>query len=134
MEEHYELLSEIALEMWTTGTDRLPQDIMTYVAEIFAESRKKNRVITQQIVERIKQHALIVASDGGRYGFDHEDFYHFFLGEAIGQVIGAKDIGRLKRSMSQAVLPQVAQEAAARYVLRTRCPVMTLTGFSTKYL
>jgi len=122
VEEHYELLSEIALEMWTTGSDRLPQDVMTFVAEMFSESRTKNRVITQQIAERIKQHALIVASDGGRYGFDHEEFYHFFLGEAVGKIAKTKDIGLLRRTMSQAVLPQMAQEAAARFISRNNMP------------
>jgi len=119
VDEHYELLSELALEMWTTGADRLPQDVLGFVAEIFSESRKKNRVITQQITERIKQHALIVASDGGRYGFDHEEFYHFFLGEAVGQVVQRKDVGLLRRTMSQAVLPQMSQESAARHILRS---------------
>lgn len=119
IEEHYELLSELALEMWTTGTDRLPQDVMTFVGEMFAEERRKNRVITQQIVERVKQHALIVCSDGGRYGFDHEEFYHFFLGEALGQIFRNRDIGLLRKAMSQALLPQMAQEAAARFLVRS---------------
>ena len=117
--EHYELLSELALEMWTTGADRLPQDVLGYVAEMFSESRKKNRVITQQIIERIKQHALVVASDGGRYGFDHEEFYHFFLGEAVGEIVQRKDVGLLRRTMSQATLPQMAQQSAARQILRS---------------
>ena len=115
--EHYDLLSELALEMWTTGSDRLPQDVVVFVAELFAESRRKNRVITQQLIERIKQHALIVTPDGRRFGFDHEEFYHFFLGEAIGHVLTRKDVSLLKRIMSQAALPQMAQEAAARHVL-----------------
>lgn len=127
VEEHYELLSELALEMWTNGVDRLPADIVTFVAEMFAESRHKNRVITQQLVERIKQHALIVNSDGGRYGFDHEEFYHFFLGEAIGKIIVAKDVGLLRRSMSQTVLPQLAQESAARFVNRADMPAEDLS-------
>ena len=122
VDEHYDLLSELAHEMWITGADKLPQDVMTFVAEMFAESRKKNRVITQQIVERIKQHALIVTGEGGKYGFDHEEFYHFFLGEAIGRIITRKDVGLLRRTMSQAVLPQLSQEAAARYVLRSDTP------------
>lgn len=122
VDEHYGLLSELALEMWSTGADKLPQDVMTFVAEMFAESRKKNRIITQQVVERIKQHALIVTGDGGKYGFDHEEFYHFFLGEAVGHLIERKDIGLLRRAMSQAVLPQLSQEAAARHVQRIGFP------------
>jgi hypothetical protein len=118
VDEHYELLAELALEMWTTGTDKLPQDVISFIAEIFADSHKKNRVITQQIIERIKQHALIVTGDGGKYGFDHEEFYHFFLGEAIGKIMARKDISLLRRALSQAVLPQLSQEAAARYVQR----------------
>lgn len=128
VEEHYELLSELALEMWTNGTTHLPQDVMIFVAEIFAESRKKNRVITQQIIERLSQHALIDASEKGRYRFDHEEFFHFFVGEAIGRIIVKGDVIFLRRALSQSPLPQMSQESAARFIHRNELDSGTFTS------
>lgn len=124
--EHYELLSAIALEMWTSGTEWLSEDVMSFVAEIYSESKNKNKTTTHQIVERIKQHALIIPGDNGKYGFDHPEFYHFFLGEAIGQVLLKGNVTEARHAFRESILPLLAAEAAARCIVRNDKTVLDL--------
>jgi uncharacterized protein YjbI with pentapeptide repeats len=50
--------------------------------------------------------------------FDHEDFRKFFLGEALGASLVAKDEGDIRRALQVAALPIDAAEAAAHFVER----------------
>ena len=118
-EDHYELLSQLASEMWSSGSETLPSDVFTFVAEIFADSKHKNPTITHQIVERVKQHARIVGGGAGRFGFDHPEFYHFFLGEAFGLLLVRGDVPGLRHAFRQGPLPLLSMETAARYVARS---------------
>lgn len=99
------------------GTEQLASDVVDFVAEIFAEGKKKDKVVTHQIVERVKQHALLVRTEGGKFAFDHPEFYHFFLGEAVGRMIVKRDASSLKHAFRPAVLPQLAVETAARFIV-----------------
>ena len=83
--EHEELLSEIALAMWENSVDYLKLDYLKFVTEFYAEKTEKNPFQTQQIVERIRTHALIVVSANARDAicFDHDEFRCHYLGEAI---------------------------------------------------
>lgn len=126
--EHYELLSAIAFEMWTSGTEWLSNDVISFVAEMYADMMGKNKTVTHQIVERVKQHALIIPGDGGKFGFDHPEFYHFFLGEAFGQILARQDVTGAKHAFRESVLPQLAAEAAARYIVRNRKTLLDVMG------
>ncbi len=117
--EHYELLASLAFEMWSSGTENLPADVVAFVAEMFADGKKKNKVVCHQVIERIKQHALIVSSGAGRFSFDHPEFYHFFLGDAIAQMVLRADVTGLRHAFREAVLPALAMETAARTVAKS---------------
>lgn len=118
-DEHYELLGEVAAEMWSSGTEAISADVLGYIAEVFGESRKKDKATIYQIVERVRQHALLVRQENGKYTFDHEEFYHFFLGEAIGGLLCIRDNAAIVRHLlREAVLPRFTVEAAARFVCR----------------
>jgi hypothetical protein len=119
-EEHYELLSHVALEMWSSGNETLPSDVFTFISEMFADSKHKNATVAHQIVERVKQHALIVGGNSGRFGFDHPEFYHFFLGEAVGQLLTRGDVSGLRHAFRQGPMPSLSMETAARYLARIR--------------
>ena len=116
--EHYELLAALAFEMWCSGAEILPGDVFSSVAEMFAESKKKTKSVCHQIVERLKQHALVIGNGIDRFGFDHPEFYHFFLGESIGQLLLQGDIPSLRHAFRQSALPQLSMETAARLVAR----------------
>lgn len=115
-DEHYELLSSIAQEMWGNKSESLRAEVLELIAELFADSKKKDKVVTNQIVERIKQHALIVGLANNQFTFDHQEFFHFFLGEALGRLICNGNKPAIKHAFKQGVLPSLAVETAARYV------------------
>lgn len=117
-QDHYELLSMIALEMWTNGTEALRGDVLDCVAEMFSDSKRKTKEITRQVVERAKQHALLVEAEGNRFAFDHQEFFFFFLGEAVGRLLVEGNKAGVGHSFRQGVLPALSIEAAAKHFRR----------------
>lgn len=93
-DEHHLLLAEIAMEMWITSRDVLRKDYIETVAELFAEDRDKHPRVVHQVRERISHHALL-AVHGLQYGFDHEDFQGFYLGEAVAETLLSSSDPRL---------------------------------------
>jgi hypothetical protein len=127
--EHYELLASVALEMWTSGTEALRGEVLDFIAEVFAESKRKDKVVSGQIVERLKQHALLVRGAGVQFGFDHEEFYHFFLGEAIGRMLKDVDKAALRHAFRQAMVPGLSADVASRYAIRNGVTLATNVRF-----
>ncbi len=85
VDEHCELLSQIALSMWEAKVDYLKRDVLEFVADYFCETAKKNAFQAQQIRERIRGHAMLVPSTNANQAveFDHDEFRLYFLGEGI---------------------------------------------------
>ena len=119
-DEHHELLSMVAQEMWLSATDELGMDVVSLVVEMFADAKKKSPAVTRQIQERIKQHALLVVTRIGRIAlaFDHEDFRVFYLGQALGRALVAGDVSTVKSIIDKAALPASAVAEAASCVRR----------------
>jgi uncharacterized protein YjbI with pentapeptide repeats len=88
VEEHCEVLSQIAMEMWQARVEFLKSEALEFVTDYFCESRQRNAELTAQIRQRIKGHALIITSQNiqGAFEFDHEEFRQFFLGESISKL------------------------------------------------
>ncbi|HYV17975.1 MAG TPA: hypothetical protein VFC25_02965 [Verrucomicrobiae bacterium] len=116
VEEHCELLSEVAQEMWLNSTDYLKQDILQLVSELFSERTNKTPSVTRQIQERLPQHALLMSPPDrrGQYAFDHEEFFHFFLGEGIGRLVVGSQAVDLRTLFRKGRLPDLTLETAAR--------------------
>jgi hypothetical protein len=93
VEEHHSLLSFLAQEMWVNNSEVLKADMIEMVADLFSESVNKPPIISRQISERLKQHSLITNTDSAKllFGFDHEDFRQFFLGEALGRALAQQN-------------------------------------------
>ena len=116
--QHCELLAEIAVEMWTSETSVLKSDMFDFIVELYAESHGIGVHIMNQIRQRIRQHALIVAVPrANAFRFEHDEFYHYFLGEAVGHMVGIGDVPELRRTLRLARLPDLASDVASRSVL-----------------
>jgi hypothetical protein len=113
--EHVTLLETLAMEMWIVERSVVGADILEYVAELFAEGARKGAASTRQVVERIKQHALLVNRGGARgsYQFDHEEFYYYFVGRAVANRLRVGSPTDVKAALRRTSLPQLAVEAAA---------------------
>jgi len=118
--EHHLLLSSIAVEMWLSSSNSLRFDVLDLVVDIFCDVGKKNGMVTRQIKERIKQHSLLSSdtSRGQGLGFDHEDFYNFFLGEGLGSILARKSTVETQNFLAMALISQVTVEQAVQYLIR----------------
>lgn len=120
LEEHHLILSRVAQEMWLQSTDDLRIDDMGVVAELFAEEEGMAPAVARQIQERLKQHALLVKTKGGRWlGFDHDDFRYFYLGFALGVELVKRDETNIKAMLEVSTLPRFALDQAVNYLGRT---------------
>ena len=122
VEQHYELLSLLAEEMWVNSSESLKDSLLDLISEMFAEQNGFDIQTSRQIKERIKQHALIVLTDPNNpnYRFDHEEFYEFFLGIAIGNNILNNKIHDAKSLLKKSPLPfQTSDSIVARIKYQT---------------
>jgi len=113
VEQHYELLSLLAEEMWVNSSDSLKDSVLDVISEMFAEQKKFDIQTSRQIKERIKQHALIVRTDPNNpnYRFDHEEFFEFFLGISIANSILNNKVQDVKTFFKKSPLPFQASES-----------------------
>lgn len=123
VDEHCDLLSQIALSMWESRIDYIKRESLEFVSDYFGEVTQKSVYIVQQIRERIRGHALLVSSINAKDAveFDHDEFRLFFLGECIAHHIlplndSAKTavLGCLRRGK----LPKQAQHALILALMR----------------
>lgn len=123
VDEHCELLSQVALAMWDARVDYLKQDLLEFVADYFSESKRKTAFQAQQIRERIRGHALLVASSNAAKSveFDHEEFRLFFLGEGIAdqlRPLSEKARGEVMSTMRKGPLPKHSERAFMQAIKR----------------
>ncbi len=117
-DEHHELLSLLAQEMWIGATDELGMDVISLLVEMFAGQTGKSPAVERQIGERIRQHSLLAPTRPGRMAFDHEDFCVFYLGQALGRALVADDVSDVRVILDKAALPGHAVAEASSFVRR----------------
>lgn len=125
IEEHHELLAQIAQEMWQSSANSLRHDVIDVIVDIFTDGKGKSASINRQIKERIKQHSLLASdtSKGLAVSFDHEDFQNFYLGEALGRVLAKMVRSDLQTFISANLLAAATIEQSVQYL--KRCSVDT---------
>ncbi len=117
--QHYDLLAQIALEMWSNETAFLKGDVIDLEAEIYADSQRLGPSETKQIIDRVKQHALVLTTDG-RSQFDHEEFYYYFLGIAVANQLTTANMAAIRRSLGTSRLPDLSVDTAIHSILQRR--------------
>lgn len=121
VDEHHQLLSLLAQEMWITSTDVLKDEMLDIYADLFSESRRKPAAIARQTKERLKQHSLITSANSNRtsFSFDHEEFRNFFLGQAVGRRLAEGADAELRSILRVGPLPPDAFDAAVQFLRRS---------------
>ncbi len=116
--QHRRLLADLATEMLNVKSEQVPGDILDVVAQLFCESQKLEASIARQVVDRFKQHALIVEAPGtnGRFSFDHAEFYFYFIGEAVGRALCEDNISDVRYIARHTLLPPLSIERAVEMV------------------
>lgn len=112
--EHHELLSYIAEEMWISRTATLSAGMFDSLAELFCETKKYSPIISRQVKERLKQHALIISigHNKNEFSFDHDDFREFFLGECLAGHLAAKSEADIRKIFRMDTLPPLSIQSA----------------------
>lgn len=85
LDQHIELLSNIALEMWNDQRNTMSIEMIQIIVSILLEkwSIEVNR--KPKITEMVKAHALLVNVEGksSLRKFDHDEFRYYFLARAL---------------------------------------------------
>ena len=116
VDEHYDLLSALAISMWESRVEFLRRDNLEFVADYYSETREKNAFQAQQIRERIRGHALLIPSQNASNAveFDHEEFRLFFLGVGLAEQMrpfDEKAKGEVLATLRKDRLPEPAKRA-----------------------
>jgi hypothetical protein len=127
-EEHHQLLSLIAQEMWQSASTSLRYDVLDTIVELFAEGASKRGIAIRQIKERLRQHSLLAidANRGQALAFDHEDFQNFYLGESLGGLLAKGTRSDIQAFLSVNLVPSTTIEQAVQYVVRHLAPLESL--------
>jgi hypothetical protein len=114
VQDHHELLAFIATEMWTGGSESLGLDVLEVAADLFCETRAKSTSVAHQVRERVRQHALLVASRTipNRIEFDHQEFFHYFLGIGVALALTDQSSAPLRAILRRGSLPVLTIESA----------------------
>jgi hypothetical protein len=113
VEQHYELLSYIAEEMWLNSTDSLNGSVVDLISEMFVDQYKIPIGLSRQVKERLKQHALIIkgGTSSDSYRFDHEEFKDYFLGICMAYKILSNKIFEIRNILNRGVMPRQSIES-----------------------
>lgn len=131
-DEHEELLATVAREMWTAGTEVLRDDVMDFAAEDFCETHGKSVANRRQIIERLKQHALITRQEGvsNLFAFDHVEFYHYSLGSLVAHVLKDGRVADIRQVLRRGQLSHLAADVAATKIAASGKSREALTALS----
>lgn len=119
-DEHHELLSQLAFEMWVNGVEALGLDVVRLVVQFFGEEKNKTPIVLRQINGRINDHSLLCldhsAGSTKRIRFDHEDFQAFYLGQALARALDSMDDINARLILDARQLSKPVIEEVARYL------------------
>ena len=123
VDEHCELLAQVAVGMWESRIDYLKRDYLEFIADYFCETNRKNVFQAQQVRKRIQGHAMLVPSRNApdALEFDHDEFRLFFLGEGLAaqlKPLSERAKADTFSAFRRGVLPQQAQHALIRALVR----------------
>lgn len=85
LDQHIELLSNIALEMWNDQRNAMSIEMIQIIVSLLLEKWNIEVSRKPKITEMVKAHALLVNVEGksSLRKFDHDEFRHYFLARAL---------------------------------------------------
>lgn len=85
LDQHIELLSNIAIEMWNDQRNTMSIEMIQIIVSILFEKWNIEENRKPKITEMVKAHALLVnvAGNSSLRKFDHDEFRYYFLARAL---------------------------------------------------
>lgn len=121
-DQHQQLLSEVAMEMWLSQRDYISIDILEFTLSFLLEQWDIPQTHHPNILKLVKSHALLVAdSHGSNYRrFDHEEFRNFFLAKGLGNLLESAcktgNYGLVKRQFTIGQMQDSVAHYASKFV------------------
>lgn len=122
-DQHIELLSVMAKEMWESKNDFLTKDEIELLTVLLVEEWGVSEDIKQKIVRLATSHAFLIPKDDRMNSrkFDHEEFRYYFLSHALAKMIdkclNKQDFNELKRFLYLEQLPDSVATYCFNYLV-----------------
>ncbi len=126
-DQHMELLSAVAEEMYRSQRDRLPVDILETLATILVDEWGIDVQRRQQILLMVRMHVLLTIppDDDAQYrAFDHAEFRDYFVAVALRDRIRQLRTGAASSDLSRIFSVAQISDSTARYV----CGMLNFTS------
>lgn len=130
-EQHQNLLSEIALEMWLQQRDYISIEILEFTLTILLDSWGISQNLHPDILNLAKSHALLVAdSHGSQFRrFDHDEFRNYFLARGITDLLERshqnRNYNQLKRLLFIGQLSDSVAQFSSKFIRQDqRLPIV----------
>lgn len=125
IEQHLQLLTEVAREMWSSQVDRLSNDVIETITLLLMDQWRIREDRKRQIIDMVKMHVMLtIPSDGDEKSrsFDHPEFRNYFVAHSFAELIAfairketSTDLGN---AMSIAQLPDSVASYCAKLLDR----------------
>ncbi|MBI3512168.1 MAG: hypothetical protein HY064_16030 [Bacteroidetes bacterium] len=122
-EQHIELLSTLAKEMWEAKKDSVTIEEIELHTVMLLEEWKIEEDLKQIIVRIVGSHAFLIPINETKMGarkFDHEEFKYYFLGRAlaglINNAVSSKNYSQLKKFLYIEQLPDSVAMYCINYI------------------
>lgn len=88
-EQHIQLLSSIAKEMWESRRDYITKEEIEFYTVILADEWGLSDDVKRKVVRFASSHAFLIPRDEAfnQRKFDHEEFRYYFLARALAEMI-----------------------------------------------
>lgn len=126
-DQHIQLLSEVAMEMWQSQKDVISTENLQLLLSLLIDEWQLDERVKPKVIRLVESHALLVVESGrDRYRhFDHEEFKNYFLAKGLSFRLRNQDklwlhgflsSGQLPDSVSQYLVNELSVSVAGDIV------------------
>lgn len=119
VEQHMQVLADVAEEMYRSQRDRLDVDVIETITALLLDQWDIDPSRRHQVLEMVKMHVLLVPpadSSGQNRSFDHPEFRDYFIAFALRVHLDRVMDGGSARDLARYLSVAQLTDATARYV------------------
>lgn len=119
-DQHIELLTEIAQEMWRSQKDYISVETIQYITTLLLELWGVESQLRPQILRVVESHAfMVIAENGDNFRrFDHEEFKDFFIACYLKNLLAKACESDSFDAVRKFLYYSQMQESVARYLVK----------------
>jgi hypothetical protein len=135
VDQHMQLLADVAEEMYRSQKDRLDIDVIETIATLLVDQWGIDPSRRQQVLEMVRSHVLLVTppdADARVRSFDHPEFRDYFTAYSLKEHLRRAMLGEGGRELAAYLGIAQITDATARYVfgMLERTPENVATGLA----